>query len=318
MEPHSESHHLLILSQHDETYEQLIQRAHLPGLSILAMQDPEEAIRQGDNYDILFGEPSLVSKVLNSLPNIKWVQTTWAGVDPLLATGMRRDYILTNARNVYGSMISEYVFGYLLMIERRILSRWQAQIRGLWDDSPHGNLKGKLIGLLGVGTIGANLAKTARCFGMRVRGYTRRSETCPDVERYYHGEEILRFVAELDYLVCTLPGTKTTRGLVDAQLLSALPDKAWLVNVGRGNVVNEADLVDALNGGVIAGAVLDVFVEEPLPPGHPLWHTPNTFITCHSAARNYPPDIAQLFIENYARWQQGKTLFHQVDFAEGY
>lgn len=311
-------HHLLILSQNFEIYKQLIHQENISGINILAVRNPDEAIQLGGNCDVLFGEPSLVSQVLNYLPKIKWVQTTWAGVEPLLGEGMRRDYVLTNARNVYGVMVSEYVFGYLLMVERRILSRWQAQINGQWEDSPHGNLQGKMIGLLGVGTIGSYLAKTAHHFGMRVVGFTRRSESCPDVDQYFHGDGFHRFAAQLDYLVCTLPGTDATRGMVNAEFLSALPPKAWLVNVGRGSTVNEPDLIEALIRGSITGAILDVFAQEPLPPGHPLWATPNTFITCHTAARNHPPDIAMLFISNYQRWLQGIPLLHQVDFSQGY
>ena len=311
-------HQLLILSQHFETYQSLISHEKLPGLSLLAFRDPDQAIRAGADCDLLFGEPALVSQILNQLPNLAWVQTTWAGVDALLAAGMRKDYMLTNTRDVYGEMISQYVFGYLLMIERRILARWQAQQERRWDDSGHGNLKGKLIGLLGVGTIGSHLAATAHHFGMQVHGYTRQSETCPDVDEYFHGAELSRFAADLDYLACTLPGTTATRGLVNANFLAALPKKAWLVNTGRGSTVNETDLVEALRRGSLAGAVLDVFAEEPLPPDHPLWSTPNTFITFHSAARNYPPDIAALFVENYRLFIQGKPLLHQVDFELGY
>jgi len=311
-------HQLLILSQHFEIYQSLISYAKLPGLSLLAFCDPDQALRSGADCDLLFGEPGLVSRILNQLPQVTWVQTTWAGVDPLLAAGIRKDYVLTNARNVYGEMISQYVFGYLLMIERRILSRWQAQQKRQWDDSGHGNLKSKLIGLLGVGTIGAHLAATAHHFGMQVHGYTRRSEACPEVDKYFHGDGLLSFAADLDYLACTLPGTPATRGLVNAEFLAALPKRAWLVNTGRGSTVNEMDLVEALRRGSLAGAVLDVLAEEPLPPDHPLWSTPNTFITFHTAARNYPPDIAALFIDNYKLFIQGKPLLHQVDFERGY
>ena len=311
-------HNFLILSQHFEIYQPLISQQNLPGLSLLAVGDAEAALREGTDCDVIFGEPSLVSRVLNYLPNVNWVQTTWAGVDPLLAPGMRRDYILTNARNVYGAMISEYVFGYLLLIERKILPRWQAQLKRKWDDTPHGNLKGKLLGLLGVGTIGSYLACTGHHFGMRVFGYTRQSETCSDVDQYFHSDALTHFASELDYLVCSLPGTAATRNLVNADLFAALPGKAWLVNIGRGSTVNEADLVEALRKGSLAGAILDVFAEEPLPAGHPFWSTPNTFITFHTAARNYPPDIAALFIENYNHFINDEPLNHQVNFELGY
>jgi phosphoglycerate dehydrogenase-like enzyme len=318
MENESELHQLLILSQDFEVYKRLIEQMKLPGLSILVANEPDEAIHIGGECDLIFGEPSLVSKVLNHLPHIKWVQTSWAGVEPLLVPSIRRDYMLTNARNVYGAMMSEYVFGYLLMIERRILPRWQAQLSGKWDNSPYSNLKGKLLGLLGVGTIGAHLAATAKHFGMRVYGYTYNTETCAEVDRYFHGGDQLNFASNLDYLVCCLPGTAATASIVDEAFLDALPHRAWLVNIGRGTTVNEAALVNALNNRSLAGAVLDVFMEEPLPRAHPLWSTPNTFITSHTAARNYPPDIASLFIKNYKLFILGKPLLYQVNFERGY
>jgi phosphoglycerate dehydrogenase-like enzyme len=311
-------HRLLILSQDFEVYKRLIEQARLPGLSILAVGDPGEVICVGRDCDLVFGEPSLVSKVLKHLPGLKWVQTNWAGVEPLLALNTRRDYILTNARNVYGMMMSEYVFGYLLMIERRILPRWHAQLSGKWDESPNGALKGKRIGLMGVGTIGIHLAATAKHFGMQVYGYTRVSETCAEVDKYFHSEAKLEFAANLDYVVCSLPGTAATKSIVDAAFFAALPQRAWLVNIGRGITVNESALVDALDNRLLAGAILDVFVEEPLPPSHLFWTTPNTFITSHTAARNYPPDIASLFIENYKLFVRGKPLLCQVNFERGY
>ena len=318
MENNAEYHHLLILSKDFKSYKQLIETTELPGLSIIAVDDPDEAINIGAKCDLLFGEPSLVCQVLNHMPNLQWVQTSWAGVEPLLVPGLCRDYVLTNARDVYGAMMSEYVFGYLLMIERRILPRWQSQLKRKWDQRPYGTLKRKRIGLLGGGSIGAQLAGTAHHFGMYVLGYTRQSETCSDVDRYFHTGSILEFAAGLDYLVCSLPGTTATEGLVDAAFLSALPHTAWLVNIGRGSTVDESALMEALNSNALAGAVLDVLDKEPLAEDHPLWCTPNTYLTFHMAARNYLPDIAALFIENYLLLISGKSLLYQVDFEWNY
>ena len=309
---------LLILSRDHAVFQSLIAAANLPGLTIFATQDPHEAIKNTADAEMVFGEPSLFSQVVNQMPRLRWCQCTWAGVEPLLHPGMRRDYLLTNVRHVYGPQMSEYVFGYLLAIERGILPRWQAQQRQLWDETLPGRLTGKLLGLLGVGSIGAHLASTARHFGMRVRGYTHHSEGCPDVEQYFHGSALPEFACGLDYLVCVLPGTSATRHLVGASLLSALPAHAWLVNIGRGSAIDEAALVAALNAGQLGGAVLDVFQQEPLPSDHPLWRTPNTYITAHVAARNHPPDIAALFIENYPRFLRGDPLLRQVDFELGY
>jgi phosphoglycerate dehydrogenase-like enzyme len=313
-----ETHQLIILSKDSNVYKQYIEQAGFSNLSILATDEPEDAIRLGGESDLLFGDPFLACQVINLIPSVRWYQSSWAGIEALLLPGMRRDYLLTNARNVYGEMMSEYVFGYLLMIERQILPRWQAQLNQLWDERPAGRLRGKWIGLLGVGSIGAYLAITAHHFGMHVLGYTRVSETSTNVDQYFHGDEIFDFVNKLDYLVCSLPNTPATKFMINATLLSCLPTKAWLINIGRGSTMDETALVEALNYGKIGGAVLDVFDEEPLPEGHPFWHTPNTFITSHTAARNYLPDIAELFIENYNLLINGKQLKYQVNFDQHY
>jgi phosphoglycerate dehydrogenase-like enzyme len=309
---------LLILSQHAVEYKRLIGEADLPGLFIHAIRDPSDTIPCGAAFDLLLGDPAPISQVVNRLPELRWAQCTWAGVEPLIKPGMRRDYTLTNVRHVFGPQMSEYVFGYLLMIERGSLSRWQAQQERRWDPALPGTLRRKTLGLLGVGSIGAHLAGTARHFGMHVRGYTRFSENCAAVETYYHGKGLNEFAAGLDYLVCVLPGTDATRRLVDADFLAALPAHAWLVNIGRGSAVDEAALVEALEAGRLGGAVLDVFQQEPLPVEHPLWRTHNTFITAHVAAVNYLPDIAGLFCENYLRFLRGEALRGQVDFEAGY
>src|SRR3989442_2665055 len=214
-------HRLLILSRHARDYHRLVEAAHFSDLDIISISDPVDAARASD-CDIALGEPSLLRGALSHLPALRWVQATWAGVEPLLDPSLRRDYILTNARGVFGSLMSEYVFGYLLARERRIFEKRAAQAAGRWDPAPPGTLRGKQIGLLGVGTIGAALARTAKHFGMRVKGYTRESEGCPDVDAYYHGDQLAAFAADLDYLVGVMPATSRTRHIVEAKFLRPL------------------------------------------------------------------------------------------------
>jgi phosphoglycerate dehydrogenase-like enzyme len=305
-------HTLLILTRHSDSYRRLIEAAGLPELAIVVDRD------RSTDVDVVLGEPSLICTVLPSLPSLRWVQSTWAGVEPLLDPSLRRDYTLTNARGVFGGLMSEYVFGYLIAHERLIFDKRAAQQAGRWDPTPPGTLRGKQIGLLGVGSIGAALARTARHFGMRVKGYTRASEDCADVDHYFHGDDLTPFATDLDYLVSVMPNTSATRHLVDATLLAALPARAVFVNPGRGTVVDEAALADALQSGRLAGAVLDVFQQEPLPADHVFWRTPNVIITSHTAALSVPADIAPVFIDNYRRWITGGGLRYQVDFERGY
>jgi phosphoglycerate dehydrogenase-like enzyme len=255
---------------------------------------------------------------LPAMTALRWVQLTWAGVERMLDPTLRRDYVLTNIRGVFGPLMSEYVFGYLLAHERKIVPRLDAQRQGRWDATLPGTLQGKTLGLAGVGSIGSHLARTARHFGMRVHGYTRSSEDSPDVDRYYHGDDKTAFASGLDYLVAVLPNTGTTRRLIDASMLEALPPHAVLINAGRGDTVDTGALMRGLHERRLAAAVLDVFEEEPLPADHPLWHTPNVLITSHTAAPSFPADIVGVFVANYRRYVAGEPLHHRVDFERGY
>src|SRR5438445_13537087 len=165
-------HKLLIVSKHADAYRRLVDAARLSDLTIMSTSDPADAIARGGDSDLVFGEPSAIRPILPRLTALRWAQATWAGVEPLLDPSLRRDYILTNARGVFGGLMSEYVFAYLLAHERRLLEKYSSQRDGRWDATHPGTLRGKLIGLLGVGTIGAALARTAKHFGMRVKGYT--------------------------------------------------------------------------------------------------------------------------------------------------
>src|SRR5947208_718048 len=191
--------HLLILSRRARDYQRLVASADLPDLVITGAADPADVAARAAEFDIALGEPSLLRHLLPTLTSLRWIQATWAGVEPLLDPALRRDYILTNARGVFGGLMSEYVFAYLLAHERRIFEKHASQVAGRWNATPPGTLRGKQIGLLGVGSIGGALARTAKHFGMRVRGYTRASEGCPDVDVYFHGDSRVAFATHPAY-----------------------------------------------------------------------------------------------------------------------
>lgn len=300
---------LIILSHDKDKYQQLIEAAQLPDLEIV--NDPAQA-------DIALGEPKAIRDQLPHLPKLKWAQAIYAGVEPLVDPAQRRDYVLTNARGVFGEWMSEYVFGYLLFLEKRMLDRIRAQDARQWKRDEAGTLRGKTIGLLGVGSIGAHLAETAKHFQMKVKGYTKSSEESSLVDQYYHGDDLLKFAEGLDYIVSVLPRVQETNKLVDEAFLNALPRHAVFVNVGRGNSVDETALAKALNEGKLGAAVLDVFEQEPVPSDHPFWDTPNLYMTYHTSAISYPEDITRLFVENYSLYHEGKPLKYVVNFQQGY
>lgn len=300
---------LLILTYNTEEYINLIQQANLPDLEIVT--NPAQC-------DVVLGEPKKIRDALPTLTHLKWAQSIYAGVEPLVDPAQCRDYVLTNARGVFGNSMSEFVFGYLLFFRKRMFERIRSQQVGKWDNYDGGVISGKTIGLLGVGSIGAHLAKTAKHFGMKVKGFTRASEDCNEVDVYFHEPDILEFAEGLDYLVSVLPRTNGTNQIVNAKLLDALPPHTIFINVGRGNAVDNSALVDALTSNKIAAAVLDVTDPEPLPEEHPFWKTPNLYLTFHTSAMSYPEDMVELFAENYRLYIEDKPLKHQVLFERGY
>ena len=157
-----------------------------------------------------------------------------------------------------------------------------------------------------------------RQFGVRTTGFSRSGKACDDVEKVYTAENIAGFFAGLDYVVLTLPDTPETRNFINADRLRMMKSSAVLMNVGRGSTINENDLVCALQEGIIGGAVLDVFAEEPLAQDNPLWDLPNVFVTPHLSAISFPEDIVGIFTENYSRFLKHEPLLNVVDFKSGY
>ncbi|HRW48594.1 MAG TPA: D-2-hydroxyacid dehydrogenase [Caldilinea sp.] len=312
------TNHVLILSARAADYARLLAESELPECELHAATNAAEAGYWPARCPIVLADPPLIRPLLPELAALRWLQATYAGVETLTAPGLRRDYVLTNARGAFGDLMAEYVMGYLIMHERLGWQRFLAQREGRWDATWPGRVRGKTMGLVGVGSIGAEIARAAKCFGLRTLGYTRASEGCAAIDGYFHGGDLAAMATQCDYLVCSLPNTDASRGLVDAAVLAALPPHAVLVNVGRGSTVDEGALVAALQGGRLAGAVLDVFATEPLPQESPLWSLPNVLITSHTSALSYPEDIAPIFADNYRRFIAGEALRHVVDFEQGY
>jgi len=315
-----QSNRLLIFTEQAQRYLEALRLLNLPNLELYAAEDLKKAQELCGECNILMGDPHWLRAILADVPRLRWVQSNYAGVAPLLDAACRQDYLLTNVGPLYGPALSEYVFCYLLMHERRAWLRYQAQLQGCWDNSYTETLRGKLIGILGVGNHGSKIAETAKYFGMRTKGLTRSSTDCPFIDAYYHRDQLLEFVSDVDYLVCVLPDTTLTRNMINHTVLESLPQRAVLVNVGRGSVIDELALASALQDGRIAGAVLDVVREEPLPANHPFWHTPNLILTCHTAAPGpgYNPEIVDLFADNYQRYAGGMPLRYVVGWARGY
>jgi phosphoglycerate dehydrogenase-like enzyme len=298
---------------------------YLPLLAGLARQGTELAVASSvpaartawSGQPVVLGRPDLVAAVLGEMPAVRWVQSTWAGVTPLLALE-RRDFLLTGIKDTFGPQMTEYVLGHLLARELRVSERLERQRRHQWWPETSGSLQGKTLGIMGTGSIGRCMARMAAHFGLRVIGYNRSGVAEEGFEQVFPSARLEAFLAIPDYLVCVLPDTPDTHHLLNERTLRSLRRSCCLVNVGRGNAIDEAALAAALHRGDIAGAVLDVFQSEPLAATSPLWDAPGVVVTAHIAAKSHPPDIARIFIENYNRFVAGEPLNYSIDFARGY
>ena len=307
---------LVVATDADELVDETLRRMDSPP-QLVPCASPQAALDAYKDQAILFGEPDMIAAVIGDMPAVDWVQSTWAGVTPLVEHG-RRDYVLTGVRDVFGPQMAEYVLGNLLACELRVLERAAAQDRREWDTTPSGRLQGKNLGIMGTGSIGRHIAQAAAAFDIRVTGLSRSGAATPGFAAVYPGGKLHDFLDGLDYLVSTLPQTAATRNLLDRAALAKLSPHVLFINVGRGNVIDDAALLDALRNGRLGGAVLDVFDEEPLPQGDPLWDAPNLHVTGHIAALSYPALIAPIFIDNYRRYVDGQPLRYVIDFDAGY
>jgi phosphoglycerate dehydrogenase-like enzyme len=306
-----------ILSRDAGHYRALLEHQHLGELQLGFAEKNPAQVKDFSKVEILLADPDLAASVIEQCASLRWLQSTWAGNAPLLKRG-KGDYRLCGIKDVFGISMREYVFAYLLHFSRNVDGFARCQKTGQWQAPAFTELHTKTLGIMGVGSMGKLVAKTAKCFDMQVHGLTYASRDCPDVDRYFNIKEAQAFAADLDYLVCLLPDTRHTQGVINQLFLAALPPRCVLINAGRGQAIDEPALLLALNNNKLRAAVLDVTRQEPLPPEHPFWHTTNLHITQHTAAISKPKDIHQIFLDNYQRYSRNRPLKYQLDFAKGY
>ena len=309
---------LLILDSQAISFAEEIEKRVLPDLEIHTCAKATQSRGVLANVNIILGKPAQVSEVLNEAEKLQWVQSTYAGVESFCQPGMRKDYVLTGVKNIFGAQMSEYVFAYILALERSMFETYENQKKRMWQAIPFRSIAGLTIGICGLGSIGQELARTAAHFGMRVLALKRSYDDVDRVERVYGPTEMAEFVAKVDYLVNTLPDTAATRGMIDKSLLEHMKESAVLINVGRGSTIVEKDLTEALHDGVIRAAILDVFEPEPMPADNPLWLMENVIVTPHNSAFSFPKKIADIFEENYHKFTRGDALNYTVDIERGY
>jgi phosphoglycerate dehydrogenase-like enzyme len=287
-----------------------------------------------DDVEVLLRGPmpaASFDRILARAPRLAWVHSATAGVERLLtADAAGRKLVITNARGVFSEPIAEYTLMMILAVVRRLPELLELQRERTWQPLPARELPQVTIGIVGLGSIGRAVARLAVAFGARVIA-TRRdpdrperpqgSDPVPDgLARILPHDRLPELLAESDFVVLALPLTSETDRLMDAARLASMKPGAWLINVARGRLVDQAALLRALRAGSIGGAVLDTLWDEPLPPGSPLWDAPGLIVTPHtswSSGRVLDRSI-ELFCDNLVRYREGRPLLNVVDPQAGY
>ena len=232
-----------------------------------------------DTEILLCFSPPMADHVVRDARKLKWIQALGTGVDNIVdLPSLNPEVLVTNIRGIHGPPMSEATIAYMLSMTRDMPRVVHAQDVGTWDRWPAALMDGKTVGILGVGVIAEHLAPMLKAFNMTVVGITSGPRETRGFDRMVHRDELLKVAKELDYLVVLVPLDKDTRHIIGAKLLAAMKPTAYVINMARGGVVDEAALMKALESGQIAGAALDVYAKEPLPPDSPLWTTRN--LTC--------------------------------------
>jgi phosphoglycerate dehydrogenase-like enzyme len=265
-----------------------------------------------------FSSPALAS-AWPAADSLRWVQVAAIGVDAVLFDGLiDSDVIVTNSRGIFEEPIAEYVLGQILAFAKDFRRSRRAQDARQWQHFDTEAIAGASVTIVGPGPVGRAVARLLSAAGMNVKGVGRTSRTDADFGTVT--TDLHAAVADADYVVLAAPLTPQTRGLIGADVLDAMPAKARLINVGRGELVVTEALVAALQAGGIAGAALDVADPEPPPPDHPLWTAPNVHLTPHNSGdvHGWRAALQQQFVDNFRRYTSGRPLHNVVDKRRGY
>jgi len=271
---------------------------------------------------IAFGQTDL-TPILPQAPKLRWIHALSAGVDQFLSLEQFRnsDIILTNSRGIHGITIAEHVLGIMLGNSRCLFTAHEQQKAHLWKPlRDMDELYEKTATIIGLGSIGHEIAKRLKNMGMKVLAVKRTAASEPFVDQLYSSRETKAAVANADYVIVSLPLTPETKGLFNRSLFQQMKPSAYFINIARGPIVNENDLQQALKEHMIRGAALDVFEQEPLPKESPLWDTPNLLITPHQAASSpqYMQRALSIFIENLQHFPDASKMKNSVNKKRGY
>lgn len=259
--------------------------------------------------------------LLPAMPRLRWAQAMSAGVEGWLALpDLPAGLILTCARGTHTESMPENIIGALFHVAKPYALVAEHQKKSRWVNTVAQPLTGKTLGILGLGAIGGEVARIAVTLGMRVIGTKRRPAPMANVADVLPADRTDEVLAQSDFVLLLLPATPETENFIDAKRLATMKPTAWLLNFGRGHIVRDEDLIAATREKTIAGALLDVFRQEPLPSDHPFWKAEGIIVLPHIGGPHPQRDrfVARLFVENLKRFLDGEPLKEVVDRAAGY
>lgn len=288
----------------------------------IIVSDLENASEYIDNTDIIvaMGLTDIRPLFLRA-PKLKWVHALTAGVEKLIFPEMQAsNVVLTNSRGIHGIPVSEHVLALILAFNRCLNLLIRQQIDRKWKRVFPDEIHEKTIGIIGLGSIGREIAKRSKGLGMQVLATKRKASQEIFVDKMYPPDKLLDMLSLCDFVVVSLPLTEETKELLRLEHFTAMKRSAYLINIARGNIIRQNDLIQALQEGLIRGAGLDVFEQEPLPEDSPLWDMPNVIISPHVASSSpyYLDRAIKTFADNLARYANGGEMFNIIDKVKGY
>lgn len=281
-----------------------------------------DAAKYMDNCDVLVAWGWMdIRTLLSNAPKLRWIHVLSAGVENILSPELASSsIILTNSKGIHGIPVSEHVLAMMLTFSRGINFFIRNQLNREWKRANVDEIHNKTIGIVGLGSIGREIAKKAKGLGMNVVAVKKQITTELFVDKLFSPEQLNDMLALSDFVVSALPLVEETREYFKLEQFSAMKDSAYFINIARGGVVRETDLVTALQQGLIKGAGLDVFDHEPLQNDSPLWEMPNVLITPHIAALSpyYLDRAMKLFADNLGRFVKDGEMYNLIDKSKGY
>ena len=317
---------LLVISSPRYPFLRHLERLPQP-VTVYTGNDPEFLKQHAPEADVIlngFHDGAALSAILPLAGRLKWVHALSAGVEKILSPELLESQApLTNGRGVFGPALAEFALGAMFFFAKDFRRLIRQQDAGRWEQFDVSFLRGQTLGVIGYGGIGRETARLAKAIGMKVIAVRRRTpaeENDPVLERSYTRDQLTEMLSLCDYLLAAAPLTPETQGMIGGTEFHFMKNSAVFINVGRGAVADEAALISALNQGIIRGAALDVFEQEPLPSDHAFYRMQNVLLSPHCAdhTTGWMELAVNQFIENFDRFRNGQPLDYIVDKQAGY